>query len=94
MEGFESEVIAGSLDFLVKQSFPPILFEEWRQGKFSGDVNEMIEKRHAKTRSLLGNLGYQFLNLGLEILAQHPNSKTEAILEQSNSGHRVLKRIR
>ena len=94
VEGFESEVIAGSLDFLVKHSFPPILFEEWRKGKFSGKVSEMIEERQAKTRSLLGNLGYQFLSLGLETLAQHPNAKTEAILDHSSSGHRELKRIR
>jgi len=58
VEGFESEVISGSLDFLARQSFPPILFEEWRKGKFSGDTGDMVEERQAKTRSLLSNLGY------------------------------------
>jgi FkbM family methyltransferase len=94
VEGFESEVISGSLNFLKKQSFPPILFEEWRKGKFSGDACDIVEERQAKTRALLGDLGYLFLNLGLEALAQHPQAKTEVVMEKSNNGQRELKRIR
>lgn len=94
VEGFESEVISGALDFLTRQSFPPILFEEWRKGKFSGDAGDIVEERQAKTRSLLGSLGYQFLNLGLETLAQHPQAKTEVLMEKSNNGQLELKRIR
>jgi FkbM family methyltransferase len=94
VEGFESEVISGALEFLARQSFPPILFEEWRKGKFDGEANDVVEERQAKTRSLLSNLGYQFLNLGLETLAQHPKAKAEAVMEISNSGQRELKRIR
>ena len=42
----------------------------------------------------LSNLSYQFLNLGLETLAQQPKAKTEAVMEISNSSQRELKRIR
>ncbi len=94
VEGFESEVIAGSLDFLVRQSFPPILFEEWRKGKFSGEAGNVVNERQSQMRLLLGNLGYSFLNLGLETLAQHPKSRTEAAIETSTDGQRVFKRIR
>jgi len=94
VEGFESEVIAGSIDFLLRQSFPPILFEEWRKGKFSGDAGDVVNKRQSQTRSLLGSLGYNFLSLGLETLAQHPKSRTEAVIETFDNGQSELKRIR
>ena len=94
VEGFESEVIAGSLNFLARQSFPPILFEEWRKGKFSGDTGDLVERIQSQTRLSLSNLGYSFLNLGLETLAQHPKAKTEAVIEASTSGQNKLKRIR
>lgn len=94
VEGFESEVIAGALDFLERQSFPPILFEEWRKGKFSGDAGDEVNKRQGQTRSLLGDLGYNFLSLGLETLAQHPKSKTEAVVETVDSKKSEFKRIR
>lgn len=94
VEGFESEVIAGSLNFLENQSFPPILFEEWRQGKFEGRTGEIVNERQEKTRFLLSNLGYSFLNLGLETLAQHPKSMVQAVIEHSSFGEPSLKRIR
>lgn len=94
VEGYESEVIAGSIDFLERQSFPPILFEEWRKGKFSGEVGNAVDKRQAKTRLLLSNLGYQFLNFGLETLAQHPNARTEIAIENLREGKYQLNRIR
>jgi hypothetical protein len=46
----------------------------------------MVEGRQAKARLLLSNLGYQFLSLGLETLAQHLKAKTEAVIEKLNSG--------
>lgn len=94
VEGYESEVIAGSIDFLERQSFPPILFEEWRKGKFSGEVGNAVDKRQAKTRLLLSNLGYQFLNFGLETLAQHPNARMEIAIENLREGKYQLNRIR
>lgn len=94
VEGFESEVIAGSLDFLQRQSFPPILFEEWRKGKFSGNAGNTVDERQAKTRSLLSGLGYNFLSLGLETLAQHPNANAEIVIENSTGGQHQIKRIR
>jgi FkbM family methyltransferase len=94
VEGFESEVISGALEFLARQSFPPILFEEWHKGKFSGDAGDVVNKRQSQTRLLLGNLGYNFFSLGLETLAQHPESRTEAVIETFGNGQSELKRIR
>ncbi len=94
VEGYESEVIAGSIDFLKRQSFPPILFEEWRKGKFSGEVANAVDERQAKTRLLLGNLGYQFINFGLETLAQHPKARTEIAIENLRDGKYQLNRVR
>jgi FkbM family methyltransferase len=47
VEGFESEVIAGARAFLEANGFPPILFEEWRKGKFTGAVGEEINQRRS-----------------------------------------------
>jgi FkbM family methyltransferase len=94
VEGYESEVIAGALNFLANHSFPPILFEEWRKGKFSGDAGKIVDERQKSTRALLKNLGYDFLSLGLETLAQHPKAIAEVAVEETNDGKRKFIRIR
>ena len=94
VEGYESDVISGGANFLKKNCFPPILFEEWRRGKFTGDVGAIVSERQEKTRSLLGQLGYQFHSLGLETLAQHPTAKVQIIVNETSHTHRELVRIR
>ncbi len=94
VEGYESEVISGGVNFLKKHLFPPVLFEEWRKGKFAGKVGVIVNHRQEKTRSLLSQLGYYFYNFGLETLAQHPKAKTQAVIKETSNGLRELVRIR
>jgi FkbM family methyltransferase len=94
VEGFEADVIAGAEGFFVKHGFPPILFEEWRDGKFTGDAGLLVKKNQIYVRSKLKTLGYQFLELGLEVLAQHPEASTELSISTSKAGHRFIKKIR
>lgn len=94
VEGFESEVIEGSINFLQKNSFPSILFEEIPKGKFSDEINHSIAKRQIKVRRILENLGYKFICIGTEILAQHANTKIELGLIKSQDGNLKIIRIR
>jgi FkbM family methyltransferase len=72
VEGFESEVIKGAITFLENNAFPPIFFEEWRKGKFSGATDEVVARRQEETRALLSGMGYRFTKINTDVLAQHP----------------------
>ncbi len=92
VEGFESEVIKGMARFLENNSFPPICFEEWRKGKFSGAAGAEVEKRQAETRNVLSNMGYGFGNLGTNVLAQHPDAIARAgLVTQSDQTIRIVR---
>lgn len=84
VEGFESEVIAGARAFLEANGFPPILFEEWRKGKFTGAVGEEIEQRQAQTRGALGKLGYEFIHINTDVIAQHPGALAKVALRKQD----------
>jgi FkbM family methyltransferase len=94
VEGFEADVIAGAEGFFIKHGFPPILFEEWRDGKFTGDAGLLVKRNQIYVRSRLKTLGYQFLELGLEVLAQHPAASAELAISVSKTGMRSIKKIR
>lgn len=92
VEGYESEVIEGAVEFLARNSFPSILFEEWRKGKFSGVVEKAVGERQARTRALLAELGYELLNIELETLAQHPQGLARVTVEkQSGPQVRIIR---
>lgn len=94
VEGFESEVISGAADFLEDNDFPPVLFEEWRPGKFAGATNEAVMFRQAKTRNLLGMLGYDFLKFGNSVLAQSAVSRARVSITTKDGGRLALMRER
>ena len=64
IEGLELEFFRGARKTIVENNFPPIIFELW-------DLDWYKEKAD-QTRSYLEELGYSFMPLGMEILAQHP----------------------
>jgi FkbM family methyltransferase len=94
VEGFESEVLKGALRLIETNDFPPVLFEEWRKGKFTGAAGKSVERRQEETRSLLSGLGYNFLHLGTDILAQHPKSLAQVHVEMSSDQRGKLVRVR
>jgi FkbM family methyltransferase len=93
VEGFESEVIKGGVVFLEENAFPPVLFEEWRKGKFSGAAGESVEQRQAQAREALANLGYQLVSLEANLLlAQHPKGHAEVVLmKQFDHSTRIVR---
>lgn len=94
VEGFESEVLTGAVGFIEANDFPPVLFEEWRKGKFDGEAGKTVEKRQGETRSLLSRLGYKLLNLGTDTLAQHPNALAQVEIRMSSDQRGTLVRVR
>lgn len=94
VEGFESEVLKGAMGFIEAGSFPPVLFEEWRKGKFGGEAGKSVEVRQEETRSLLSKLGYEFMKLGTDTLAQHPGAPARVELELSGNQSGRLVRVR
>lgn len=55
-EGFDLEVLKGSVETLKKSNYPPILFECWNVGCL-----EMTQERHDELWDFLHNLGYDVL---------------------------------
>ena len=94
VEGFESQVLKGAIGFIEANKFPPVLFEEWRKGKFGGEAGKSVEIRQEETRSLLAGLGYKLLKLGTDTLAQHPESLAQVELELSSDQRGKLVRVR
>lgn len=92
VEGYESEVIKGMLGFIEQQSFPPILFEEWGAGQFSGAAGTIVEAGKAEVRSSLAAIGYAFVAMGTEVLAQHPEARARLGFVPAGGGqHRVVR---
>ena len=84
MEGFELEFFVGASETIRKNNFPPIIFELW-SGK------SWYEEKAEKTKSILIDFGYSFLEFGREILAQHPNHDVKCVVDRN--GENVNLRI-
>lgn len=92
VEGFESEVIKGMRGFVEEQSFPPILFEEWGARQFAGTAGAIVEARKAEVRSMLTAIGYAFVAMGTEVLAQHPKARARlGFVPVSGGQHKVVR---
>ena len=65
IEGYEYEFFLGAQDTIIRSNYPPIIFELW-EGKI------WYEEKAQRTKQILTDLGYGFLQFGREILAQNP----------------------
>jgi FkbM family methyltransferase len=79
VEGYELEVLQGSTQTLVKNSFPPVIFEVWEDKVW-------YEQKAAKTKKCLEDLGYSFEHFGREILAQHPKHSQHIVVSRTSGG--------
>lgn len=93
VEGFELQVLQGGSEFLENNNYPPILFEEWRANKFSGDVNVSIQQRQRAVRSVLQRMGYVIsdFDFGNEKLAQHPKNITRVNVVKDGNTLRFIR---
>jgi len=65
VEGFEINVLRGSADFLMRNGYPPILFEVWNFEWFKEGKQEIFD--------WLVSAGYEITSLnGIDHLAKHP----------------------
>lgn len=55
-EGMEYQIIRGGIGTIVKNNYPPILFELWPVGHWG-----MTEEKFNKTKNLIEDLGYKIL---------------------------------
>lgn len=57
VEGFEEKVIRGGLLTIIKNNYPPILFECWQVG-YNTICGEMTQEKHDSLYNLLTSLNY------------------------------------
>lgn len=72
VEGREAEVLRGASSTLHKSSYPPVVYEEWRENKYQGEVEAISASNRVQTREILEDLGYQLIKMGNTVLAVHP----------------------
>lgn len=65
VEGYELEVFTGGVRTIEANNFPPIIFEVWAE-------KDWYQEKANKTKKVLADLGYEFTQLGRDIIAQHP----------------------
>jgi len=85
VEGYELNVLKGSVNFLEKFNYPPILFEAWNFKSFDEDRKELLD--------FVKYLGYEIsLNIGQEYIAQHPKySRYTKFLINADGSVRMLR---
>jgi FkbM family methyltransferase len=67
VEGYELAVLQGSVKFLDRYNYPPLLFEAWSFDWFQKERDELL--------AFVQNLGYQITKFGRsDYVAQHPKS--------------------
>lgn len=69
VEGMEKEVLQGSLNTLIKNNYPPIIFEAWT-------YKEWYQERRKDLYRFLEELDYEISIIGENNIAQH-NSKSK-----------------
>ncbi len=86
VEGYESEVFSGAINFFEEHNYPTILFEEWSNGKFPGKLGTLVEVNKLEARRILERLGYKLEKLNTNILAQHPLAQTHLVIKNNGGG--------
>lgn len=87
VEGFELNVLRGGVNFLDRNSYPPLLFEAWNFEWFREGREQLL--------SFVTELGYSIVNFGLsDYIAQHPKNGREIIFQSGDNGVINMSRIR
>lgn len=56
VEGMEEKVLRGGVGTIVRNNYPPILFELWNVGFYN-----MTQEKHDSLKNFLESLGYEIL---------------------------------
>ena len=87
VEGYELNVLKGSLDFLTKHNFPPILFEAWSLSWFENQKNELFE--------FINSVGYQITHIDKDdYIAQHPLNEVQISIIKGTNNMLNIEKIR
>jgi FkbM family methyltransferase len=86
VEGAELEVLRGADDTLRRAHYPPLILEAW--------LAEWFAPRRAMLLAHLEGLGYGYLTLGEDVIAQHPDHPRQFEFRVDEAGTLNMIRVR
>lgn len=86
VEGLELQVLKGARGFLEEHHFPPLLLEAWSEDWFKEERRALLE--------YLGALGYQYVAIQDELIAQHPRFPRQIKFAIGTDSNLYMERIR